>query len=47
MPEVRYDLYINMFRATPKLAYADMRRTRRSTIDLVDTNLLNEYYDSI
>ena len=43
MPEVRYDLYINMFRATPKLAYADMRKTRRSTIDLVDTNLLNEY----
>ena len=47
MPDVSYDLYINMFRATPKLAYADMRMTRRPTVDLVDTNLLNEYYASI
>ena len=45
--EVHYDININMFRATPKLALCDMRRTKRSTIDLVDYEAYNEYYDSI
>jgi hypothetical protein len=45
--EVNYDKSINMFRATPKLALSDMRRCRRSTLDLVDLDEYNRYYENV
>ena len=45
--ETHYDKNINMFRATPKLALSDMRHARRSTIDLIDFDEYNRYYENV